>query len=1180
MTTSSTTPFISFARALSPTTQRPNDATVSPEEANRVARHTLLLGAESVDQLLALIPVDYRADLRDLILEVASTTTKWLNARATLAKWQAIPAGQYPSIMTSRQPEIQLSKDYRADAAGSNHVEAIAKEWKEWADATFTNLKKAKDDEVSFHEVKLNHERLFPVMRKAIDARYAVLKEQMTGLPTITKVPHPTELNQTVEVIEYHLSPATPLIYAQVKEDCLAYCARARSIVEAREAAVRRKNEAKTKLSKAADVEMKDATGLSSASLQSTIDKLTNAKLNNFLKNMKVSAFDLLPNILSDHSSIELAIEQEECRKERGAKGPKATRPLFASSSRQEASPYHRSQAERQSSASWQRREGKGRYQQQEARRIGLWEQGEEEELIAAIASSSEDSQFRYDVPSSYPDWLLTIPYPRAVSYVLLNTPIDIVSAAQFKSYVHLSPGVNVPIEIQHQLSVGLRYMFATPRNEALIGEAWSDFERRLRWRLKFAFANEEGEYDPDYEVEKPVKAKAPLLPSYIEYGLKRGQLFVKEAIANARLQPAESAFYKPLTPSAKDIRKFLLARNYVVTATDKNLGVAVSESTWINEKCMDLLADRDNYQPVWEWSAMDLCHRTCEKMERIARMTVGVPFEKQLKDFFRSKITRQSEDGKSYLEKHCVPVFYGIPKIHKVPTKMRPIIPCHSAIQNPAAKYVSKNLKPLLAATPTVLRGSKDLAVKLSQLTMSKTRKSFILTGDVVAMYPNTPLDLCIERTLELWMEYKGWDINDKSKNTAEEEAQADLFSACLQVGNRNLICKYGDKYYLQKKGLAMGVADSPDLANLHCWYDERRLRIQESPNVAFYARFIDDCLAILYADSAEEALAWAERNIVFEGLQIEWNVSDQYAHFLDMTLYKDRDLSIQWMPYRKARNHMERIPWISAHPLDVRRGTFLGEMSRLATLSSKFDTYKDAIKGLAALYIARGYPSREVDKWLKDNIASKWQNRLTVRKSEETSGTTQGVLVLKTEFNTTWNYFSARELGDTIFSTWREYCDRADPLTNGNAPPANPNFDAHRGNLDVVDPALDTEFMTAEGLYMLPDVRKLDVMSRRMIVSRKRTRNLFDLTSFWKKTVLKHMEEDAQSVQGVPLPDETTQNDMEVDSPTSGPVRDRSPPAVDPQFFLDQASSISHRTTDTRSRATRQTTLDQFFR
>src|SRR4030095_8493775 len=91
---------------------------------------------------------------------------------------------------------------------------------------------------------------------------------------------------------------------------------------------------------------------------------------------------------------------------------------------------------------------------------------------------------FRYDRPSSFPDWLLTIPFPSAVNYVISNTPVNIILAAQYRNYVHRSPGVNLPQNIEHQLSVGMRYLMHSPRNSQLIKDAWYDFEERLKWRI------------------------------------------------------------------------------------------------------------------------------------------------------------------------------------------------------------------------------------------------------------------------------------------------------------------------------------------------------------------------------------------------------------------------------------------------------------------------------------------------------------------------------------------------------------------------------------------------------------------------------------------------------------------------------------------------------------------------
>ena len=83
--------------------------------------------------------------------------------------------------------------------------------------------------------------------------------------------------------------------------------------------------------------------------------------------------------------------------------------------------------------------------------------------------------------------------------------------------------------------------------------------------------------------------------------------------------------------------------------------------------------------------------------------------------------------------------------------------------------------------------------------------------------------------------------------------------------------------------------------------------------------------------------------------------------------------------------------------HLLDVKRGTFIREMSWLATLSTTLLVYKDAIRGLVALYIRRGYPADLVNYWMRNNIRERWNNRLHIHKSSEH----MDVLVLKTEFN-----------------------------------------------------------------------------------------------------------------------------------------------------------------------------------
>ena len=150
------------------------------------------------------------------------------------------------------------------------------------------------------------------------------------------------------------------------------------------------------------------------------------------------------------------------------------------------------------------------------------------------------------------------------------------------------------------------------------------------------------------------------------------------------------------------------------------------------------------------------------------------------------------------------------------------------------------------------------------------------------------------------------------------------------------------------------MGVASSPDLANLYGCFFENRAGIHSHPDVPFYRRYIDDCLGLVYAKDKLSAKCLLENSIVFDNCTIEWSASDSYMTFLDMMLFFDKNKTLQWRPYRKPLNHFECIPWISAHPIYMKKGTFLSELSWVATLSSQYDTYMSACREVADIYIA----------------------------------------------------------------------------------------------------------------------------------------------------------------------------------------------------------------------------------
>jgi hypothetical protein len=191
------------------------------------------------------------------------------------------------------------------------------------------------------------------------------------------------------------------------------------------------------------------------------------------------------------------------------------------------------------------------------------------------------------------------MPTPSAIEFILSRTSIGLLSDLKFQQHVHLSPGVNLPQEISFQLSVGMKYMFHRPTNASLIKASWMDFERRLRWRLKFMLEGQESDaYDPEYDVRLPSTARPPVLPQYIEIGVMQGRDFALKSIRNMPVDNGKE-IYSNYAPKAGLIKTFLLDNEYIVTSTDKNLGIAVSRRTWIIEKSLDILHSSTDYRPL-----------------------------------------------------------------------------------------------------------------------------------------------------------------------------------------------------------------------------------------------------------------------------------------------------------------------------------------------------------------------------------------------------------------------------------------------------------------------------------------------------------------------------------------------------------------------------------------------------
>ena len=170
---------------------------------------------------------------------------------------------------------------------------------------------------------------------------------------------------------------------------------------------------------------------------------------------------------------------------------------------------------------------------------------------------------------------------------------------------------------------------------------------------------------------------------------------------------------------------------------------------------------------------------------------------------------------------------------------------------------------------------------------------------------------------------------------------------------------------------------------------------------------------------------------------------------------------------------------------------------MSRLATLSSNYDNYLDALDWLVTIYVTRGYDLALCRYWIREKIQERWENRHSTKSEGH-----DAILVLKSQFNTAWEFLNVTTLGDTILGYMRSWLYRAERMEF--SPEFPPEPVGYETDCDPMS-RFSMETVRADGTrYYVPDLRRTDILDRRVLVSRKRTQQLSDIVSLWKKIVL----------------------------------------------------------------------------
>ena len=209
---------------------------------------------------------------------------------------------------------------------------------------------------------------------------------------------------------------------------------------------------------------------------------------------------------------------------------------------------------------------------------------------------------------------------------------------------------------------------------------------------------------------------------------------------------------------------------------------------------------------------------------------------EQNLHDYLKELV--ESGDISEAIFRNIVPVgstrhqMYGLPKVHKQSTPLRPILSMCGSAQYDTSKWLCKVLEPVVQFYSQ--RCVKDSftfsdAIKLKDF----PNGGYMCSFDVVSLFTNVPLNEVIDICADAL--YRNDDIETEFETLTEPS-----FRKLMEMVTSGVEFSFNGLMYRQVDGVAMGSPLGPPLANIFVGYYEKKIPDQEWPDM--YFRYVDD--------------------------------------------------------------------------------------------------------------------------------------------------------------------------------------------------------------------------------------------------------------------------------------------------------------------------------------------------
>ena len=200
----------------------------------------------------------------------------------------------------------------------------------------------------------------------------------------------------------------------------------------------------------------------------------------------------------------------------------------------------------------------------------------------------------------------------------------------------------------------------------------------------------------------------------------------------------------------------------------------------------------------------------TVEVLKKDPTTTYKNKLVKIIREWKKEGTISDSVDHKIYPTSEYVPKFYGLPKIHKKDSPLKPIVSGIGSISYKVAKYLTVILSPMMGKNGFTLKNSEDFVNKVKDLEVPPPRK--MVSYDVSAIFTSIPVDEAIQVICGRLEKY--------TSLSKRRELSIDQVITLLEFCLNTIYFVCDSMFYLgfncQIRGAPRGSSISPEVANL----------------------------------------------------------------------------------------------------------------------------------------------------------------------------------------------------------------------------------------------------------------------------------------------------------------------------------------------------------------------------